>query len=176
MSDDPREDFYLPYSCYNTCNSLSGQNRINCLKKCEIYHLNKDKSNMKSRKLCLKNQHCNSSEICILPGPYTGGLVGHCMANPQTEKTIKENFIFNSQTVQRKACPPRMFFNYQTGRCEKRFQGPSSPAGVHSVVQGPDPFLNLPGSTLPGYGVGSTDPFDVPVMRNGHFLRLHTDQ
>ncbi len=62
---------------------------------------------------------------------------------------------------------PEQFFNEAAGRCEPRFQGSSSAAAVMAARPGPPPDVMIPGTVLPGYGVGLTDPFNTPYTNMG---------
>lgn len=77
-----------------------------------------------------------------------------------------------------KTCSPESFFNEVAGRCEPRFQGVASARAVMMDRPGPAPDVSLPGSTMPGFGVGYMDPVNVPVRlgRRGPELQLVTDQ
>lgn len=60
-------------------------------------------------------------------------------------------------------CASGFFFNKAVGRCESRLQGVSSATAIKLDRPGPTPYVTLPGSTMLGYGVGCTDPVNVPV-------------
>lgn len=69
----------------------------------------------------------------------------------------REGMRFSSVLRQHKAksCPPKYYYNVSVDRCQPRLQGPILGR------KGPESNVSLPGSTMPLYGTGKVDPYDV---------------
>ena len=147
-----------------------------------------------SPKKCSYDYDCASDETCVLPGPYTEAtgsqgpnlqIGGYCVSNNEPGVPSREGYHWlNSSTpndlvkslsrprsncnagIPRTglSCRPEYYFNEYTDRCEPRFQGTSSPAYIWSRVLEPRPSITIPGSETYGYGVGTTDPYNVPMV------------
>ena len=55
------------------------------------------------------------------------------------------------------SCPALHYYSFHSGHCEPMFQGP------WIAKQAPDPRVSIPGTVLPGYGVGTRDPRNRPT-------------
>lgn len=81
------------------------------------------------------------------------------MSGEITPSSKVENYGFQS-------CPPGQFWdayaNKGQGGCQKIFSGRSSARAVNNKQPDEPTEVNIPGTTLPGYGVGKRDPRDEP--------------
>lgn len=112
---------------------------------------------MSHARSCNTADDCGPQETCVSPGAYTDGTVGYCMNENEPGIPTREGY-HNSRR-----CSPTEFYNARVRTCQPRWQGSSSAAHIRSEKPGPEPHISIPGSVTPGYGVGHSDPFDVPV-------------
>ena len=141
-----------------------------------------------AKKVCSSNDECHKGQVCIEPSYYGGGDHGYCMytndpgiprsflpsLRDKVSQSQKESFKFPSG-LQR--CAPGYFFNDYVNQCQPIFQGSSTAKAINSLKPAPPPDVYLPGTTFPGYGVGYTDPLNVPFKKIGmKTVKLVTDQ
>lgn len=116
---------------------------------------------------CASDDDCNSNQVCVLGGAYSGGeMNGYCMDQNSPGTVIwedsgmssdidsKENFRFSA------SCLPNQFWNVHAQRCEPLLQGVSSPYAINNRQPVSRPEISIPGSLLPGFGTSSFDPRD----------------
>jgi hypothetical protein len=60
-------------------------------------------------------------------------------------------------------CPPGKYWNFYANKCQPIFQGKSSAWYINHQKPDADPEVSIPGTTLPGFGVGKRDPMDKPT-------------
>ena len=165
---DLREDYHPHTLCKMQCRYATGNsaNRI-CIDQCISA-----KTGIQRGVSCSKDSHCAKGDICVMGGAYSGMADrGECMdpREPfQPEKVyaqLHEDEMKGLKLVENFGtpitCNPTDFFDEAAGKCEARFQGPSSAWAVHHQRHIQHPEVWIPGSTTPGYGVGLTDPYDV---------------
>ncbi len=158
-------------NCDHICDQIlpKGGNKRQCMDNCVAGRVMNKISNKQDSTdiMCTKDSHCPFPDICVTRGAYTEGP-GYCMSQTEPFRFVNKN----PQTqFQETGCPPSYFWNDITKRCEPRFQEFSSAAYIRSQRPGPEPHVTLPGATMPGYGTGENDPYDVPIN-----FRLTTDQ
>lgn len=175
-----RENYHDVYECRQKCSNVMGATpHADCVQNCMNQSIGQpapeDLLNMK----CADGSDCPSGSICVTPSYYGGGKTGYCMSS--NEPGILEGFRFglhdNYQNVWRnpRACPPDKFYNELMGECQPRFQGSSSARAIWSKHPDPSPDVYIPGSSTAGYGVGFTDPVDVPLIVAGRLQKLPAD-
>jgi len=150
-----REDYHPHTLCKMKCRyeTGSGRNAV-CIDQCMREQTGRDYSVS-----CSKDDDCPHGDICVMGGAYSGmSHKGECM-DPREPFEMDTVEGFASPVT----CYPGDYFNESAGRCEPRFQGPSSAWAIHHQPQPEHPEVWIPGATTPGYGVGTTDPYDVPT-------------
>jgi len=176
-----RENYTDAFMCNEYCNNVMGATpNAQCQQDCMNASLGTTAMQRMTEK-CSSDDDCGPGKLCVSPGAYTGGSHGYCMSDNEpgiprmtlpSLRMEKENFALP------RTCSPEHFFNEVAGRCEPRFQGVASARAVRLDRPGPAPDVSLRGSTMPGFGVGTMDPVNVPVHigRRGRELQLLTDE
>lgn len=152
-NDSFGDDFTSVYKCKNACDHLrSSYGRIACTKRCMVASLG-DNSMQQMHRKCYTDDECASDELCVMSGPYSGGNGGYCMSD--NEPGIPRQDILE-------------------GYSQLRAHRGSSAWGGNPESM---PFITVPGSTLPDYGVGFVDPIDVPYVNpTGQKIHLIADR
>jgi hypothetical protein len=109
-----------------------------------------------------KSEGGNSAEchgICDPPSPPDDHPTWSFTMSGEITPSKVENYGFQS-------CPPGQFWdayaNKGQGGCQKIFGGRSSAWAVNNQHPDEPTEVSIPGTTLPGYGVGKRDPKDKP--------------
>ncbi len=183
-----REDYTDMFKCNKKCTYVMGATpRSKCIQNCMKSALGMTAMQKMTQK-CTSDDDCGPGQLCIKPGPYTGGSHGYCMSDNEPgipRMTIKRGYdsvmyINRENFALPRTCTPEHYFNEVRGRCEPRFQGVSSASAVWTSYPAPAPDVSLPGTTMSGYGVGYMDPVNVPVPirlgKRGPALQLITDR
>lgn len=150
-----KENYSDVYDCRKMCenimeNTLRGKCFQNCLDWRSLMYHDKSKS-------CLSAEDCRPGDLCVDSAPYTGGKYGMCMS--QTEPGVPRDS--HKENYQRRSCSPGYFYNDIMNQCQPMWQGDQSAYYIRNEKPAPAPEVSIPGSTLRGYGTGSTDPYDV---------------
>jgi len=164
---DKREHFHDMHKCHQKCKNVQGVGQhAKCIKHCAEASL----SGYSDVASCMDDRDCRSDQLCITPGAYTGTKTGVCMNENDPGVPTREKYT--EQFGRSGSCRPSYFYNDNVNRCQPMFQGVSSAKYIkHHEKAGPPPTVSLPGPTRLGYGVGFTDPVDIPTR-----AKLITDQ
>ena len=173
--------------CQVKCQGKSGSNRNLCIQECLGHQIMRY-----GGQSCSNDDDCQSAQVCVLGGFYTGEAgsvfpssnIGTCidqsdpgviewerkrMSSHQrphlSSRDRHDNeyaFSSNVEGYGYQSCPPGQYWNAYPKGCAKIFSGKSSAEYVRS--QKPDfaTEVDIPGTTLPMYGVGKKDPKDIP--------------
>lgn len=169
--EEQREDYANLRDCQAMCSDVMGNTvHANCIQNCVMATVAPGSSD----KACMSGDDCGPQGTCVQPSYYGGGQVGYCL-----DDNDREHFTYAPSHVSplgRQTCYPGQFYNEYVDRCEPRFQGSSSPQAIMASEPEPSPKVMWPGTITPGYGVGETDPYDLPVKISGHPVKLMTQQ
>jgi hypothetical protein len=184
----PKENYHDVYECRQKCANVMGATpHADCVQDCMNQAIGQVQVQDLTHK-CSDSDDCPAGSVCITPSYYGGGMTGYCMYsnNPGISRkdlpSFREGFRLDLgqskyQDVWRnpRACPPDQFFNELMQECQPRFQGVSSAQAVWNKKPDVMPSIFIPGAATAGYGVGLTDPVDVPLIIAGREQKLVGD-
>lgn len=176
MGNGPKPQKFVPYGrCDVRCAGYADKKKcISACKKARAAIMELNYLGGQHSKVCSSTSDCDSMELCVQAGPYTGGKGGYCMnwLEPGVPRSDTEGFTRGRSQMPRFArtgqhsstssppCPPGHYWNFDEHACQSIFQGSSSAKGVWSGKPYPQPGVVIPGTTLPSFGTGTSTPFD----------------